>query len=180
MLLLSVFCVLVARVHWHKEQFSTQAINVLLKKKRISHSVSSCMVAEQSLWECLCVHLVTRGDKEESAKMDMGQLPAVLQQQARCFQEIVEQRCGRCMRTLQADCVPMKEKELMTTKRAFTVLPNYSGKVEEYEHWLADGGTLVRRSLLCGVFGMDRKRMGVGISRGPGKEYLTWKKRSMM
>ena len=28
-----------------------------------------------------------------------------------------------------------KEKELMTTKRAFTMLPNYSGKVEEYENW---------------------------------------------
>ena len=28
-----------------------------------------------------------------------------------------------------------KEKELMTTKRAFTMLPNYSGKVEECENW---------------------------------------------
>ena len=28
-----------------------------------------------------------------------------------------------------------KDKESMTTKRAFTMLPNYSGKVEEYENW---------------------------------------------
>ena len=39
------------------------------------------------------------------------------------------------VRTLQADRVRVKEKELKTTKRAFTMLPNYSGKVEEYENW---------------------------------------------
>ena len=40
------------------------------------------------------------------------------------------------VRTLQADRVPVKVKELMTTKRAFTMLPNYSGKVEEEnENW---------------------------------------------
>ena len=77
--------------------------------------------------------------------MDVGQLSALLQQQAQFFQQTVEQQTNTLaqamyamadvMRTLQADRVPVKEKELMTTKRVFTMLPNCSGHVEEYENW---------------------------------------------
>ena len=91
------------------------------------------------------MHLLKRGVEEESAKMDVGQLAALLQQQAQFFQQTVEQQTktleqvmnamADMVRTLQADRVPVKEKELMTTKRVFTMLPNYSGKVEEDENW---------------------------------------------
>ena len=91
------------------------------------------------------MHLVKRGVKEKSAKIDVGQLPALLQQQAQFFQQTVEQQTNTLaqalnamadmVRTLQADRVPVKEKELMTTKRAFTMLPNYSGKGEEHDNW---------------------------------------------
>ena len=80
-----------------------------------------------------------KSERGEFAKMDVGQLPALLQQQAQFFQQTVEQQTNTLaqamnamadmVRTLQADRVPVKEKELMTTKRAFTMLPNYSGKV---------------------------------------------------
>ena len=53
------------------------------------------------------------------------------QQQTQFFQQIVEQQTitlaqtmnamADMMRTLQADRVPVKEKEFMTTKRAFTI-----------------------------------------------------------
>ena len=59
--------------------------------------------------------------------MYVGQLPALLQQQAQFFQQTVEQQTNTLaqamnamadvVRTLQADRVPVKEKELMTTKR---------------------------------------------------------------
>ena len=49
--------------------------------------------------------------------MDVGQLPAMLQQQAQFFQETVEQQTNTLaqamadmVRTLQADRVPVKEK----------------------------------------------------------------------
>ena len=77
--------------------------------------------------------------------MDVGQLQALLQRQAQFFQQTVGQKTNTpaqamnavegMMRTSQADRCPMKEKELMTTKHAFTMLPNYSGNVEEYENW---------------------------------------------
>ena len=53
--------------------------------------------------------------------MDVGQLPALLQQQAQFFQQTVEQQTNTLaqamnamadvVRTLQADRVPVKEKE---------------------------------------------------------------------
>ena len=77
--------------------------------------------------------------------MDVRQLSALLQQQAQFFQQTLEQQTNTLaqamnamadmMRTSQADRVPVKEKELMTTKRVFTMLPNCSGQVEEYENW---------------------------------------------
>ena len=39
------------------------------------------------------------------------------------------------MHASQTDRVTVKEKELMTTKRAFTMLPHCSGKIEEHENW---------------------------------------------
>ena len=72
------------------------------------------------------MHLVKRGDKGKSAKMGAGQLPALLQQQAQFFQQTVEQQTNTLaqamnamadmMRTLQADRIPVKEKELITTR----------------------------------------------------------------
>ena len=68
--------------------------------------------------------------------MDVAQLPALLQQQAQFFEQTVEEEMNTLAQAMnaQADRVPVKEKELTTTKRAFTMLPNYSGKVEEYEN----------------------------------------------
>ena len=68
------------------------------------------------------------------------------------------------VRTLQADRVPLKEKELMTTKRALTKLPNSSGKAEECENWLLQMNCTGKNH----IFSQSRKR----------KTYM--KKRSMM
>ena len=84
--------------------------------------------------------------------MDAGQVQALLQQQAQFLQQTVEQQTNahtqamnamaEMVRALQIDVraaaesrFQAKDKELMTTKRAFTMLPHYSGKVEEYETW---------------------------------------------
>ena len=83
--------------------------------------------------------------------MDAGQLQALLQQQAQFLQQTVEQQTNahtqamnamaEMVRALQIDVRAsaeskflVKDKESMTTKRAFT-MPHYSGKVEEYVTW---------------------------------------------
>ena len=51
-----------------------------------------------------------------------------------------------------------KDKELVTTKRAFMMQPHYSGKVEEYETWrFSDDAVLVAGALLRGVSRVDRE-----------------------
>ena len=85
--------------------------------------------------------------------MDAGQLQALLQQQAQFLQQTVEQQTNahtqamnamtEMVRAPQIDVRASAEskflvmdKESMTTKRAFTMLPpHYSRKVEEYETW---------------------------------------------
>ena len=84
--------------------------------------------------------------------MDAGQLQALLQQQAQFLQQTVEQQTNahtqamnamaEMVRALQIDVRAsaeskflVKDRESMTTKRAFTMLPHYLGKVEEYETW---------------------------------------------
>ena len=82
--------------------------------------------------------------------MDAGQLQALLQQQVQFLQQTVKQQTNahtqavnataEMVRALQRDVRASAESEFlakdtesMTTKRAFTMLPHYSGKVEEYE-----------------------------------------------
>ena len=86
-----------------------------------------------------------RGDK------DVGQI-ALFQQQAQFLQQTVEQQTNahtqamnamaKLVRALHIDVRAsteskflVKDKESMTTKRAFTMLPHYSGKVAQYETW---------------------------------------------
>ena len=84
--------------------------------------------------------------------MDAGQLQALLQEQAQFLQPTVEQQTNahtqamnamaETIRALQIDVRAsaeskflVKDKESMTTMRAFTMLLHYSGKVEECETW---------------------------------------------
>ena len=84
--------------------------------------------------------------------MDAGQLEGLLQQHAQFLQQTVEQQTNahtlamnamaEMVRALQIDVRAsaeskflVKDRESMTTKRAFTMLPHYLGKVEEYETW---------------------------------------------
>ena len=92
--------------------------------------------------------------------MDVGQLLAVLQQQAQLFQPTVEQQTNTLaqamnamadmMRTLQTDRAPVKEKELM-------MMLNNFGKVEEYENWRFQMVQFLSQELYFLSFGMDRK-----------------------
>ena len=84
--------------------------------------------------------------------MDPGQLQAFLEQQAQFLRQTVEQQTNahtqamnamaEMVRALQIDVRAsaeseflLKDQESMTTKRAFTMLPHYSGNVKEYETW---------------------------------------------
>ena len=84
--------------------------------------------------------------------MDVGQTQALLQQQAQFQQQTVEQQTNAHTQAMNALAERVralqivvraaaeskflaKDKEIMTTKRAFTMLLHYSGKVEEYETW---------------------------------------------
>ena len=84
--------------------------------------------------------------------MEAAQVQALLQQQAQFLQQTLEQQTNvhtqamnamaEMVRALQVDVKAAaeqrgqpREKEMMTTKRAFTMLPNYTGKVEDYENW---------------------------------------------
>ena len=119
--------------------------------------------------------------------MDVGQLPALLQQQAQFFQQTVEQQTNTLaqamnavadmVRTLQADRVPVKEKELMTTKRAFTMLPNNFGKVEEFENWRFQMVQfLSQKPYFVAFLEWIENEFVLGrttFSRSPGKEHST-------
>ena len=84
--------------------------------------------------------------------MDAGQLQVLPQQQAQFLQQTVEQQTNDHTQAMYATAEMVhallidvrasaeskflvKDKESMTTKRAFTLLPHFSGKVEEYETW---------------------------------------------
>ena len=90
--------------------------------------------------------------KRGNCQHGRGRAQALLQQQVQFLQQTVEQQTtahtramnamAEMVRALQADgraaaewSFQTKEKELVTTKRAFTMLPNYSGKFHEYEYW---------------------------------------------
>ena len=51
--------------------------------------------------------------------------------------------------------VPLKEKELMTTKRALTKLPNSFGKAGECENWLLQINCTGKNN----IFSQSRKRI---------------------
>ena len=77
------------------------------------------------------------------------QLRALLEQQAQLLQQTVQaqalahqqamQAVASMVTSLQAEMASSKDRAYepkgLTTQRAFTLLPNYSGKVEEYEGW---------------------------------------------
>ena len=121
---------------WDKEHYST---------KEESKCTASCEGDFFDKTRCrsrkdhvgkLLQRRIPLGEPGESVRMDVAQLPALLQQQAQFFEQTVEEEMNTLAQAMnaQADRVPVKEKELTTTKRAFTMLPNYSGKVEEYEN----------------------------------------------
>ena len=84
--------------------------------------------------------------------MDAQQMQVMLEQQARFMRETVEQQAAahnqamaamaEMVRSLQQDLKVAseqrsqpREKDGLTTKRAFSMLPHYSGKVEDYDTW---------------------------------------------
>ena len=107
--------------------------------------------------------------------MDVGQVQAFLQQQTQFLQQTVEQQTNahtqamnvmaEMVRALQIDVRAaaeskflVKDKESMTNKRAITMLPHYSGKVEESETWRFQLiQFIVARALLRGVSRVDRE-----------------------
>ena len=84
--------------------------------------------------------------------IDAGQVQAFPEQQAQFLQQTVEQQTNAHTQAMNAMAEMVrvykidvraaaesrfqaKDKEFMTTKRTFTMLPQYSGNVEEYETW---------------------------------------------
>ena len=107
--------------------------------------------------------------------MDAGQLQALLQQQAQFPQQTVEQQTNahtqamnamaEMVRALQIDVRAsteskflVKDKESMTTKRAFTMLPHNFGKSGGIRDLaLSVDPVLVAGALLRGVSRVDRE-----------------------
>ena len=85
---------------------------------------------------------VKRRDKEESAADEHSRAQAM-------------NAMADMVRTLQADRVPLKEKELMTTKRALTKLPNSCGKAEERENWVLQMNCTGKNN----IFSQSKKRI---------------------
>ena len=84
--------------------------------------------------------------------MEVAQVQTLLQQQAQFLKDTIEQQTNahaqamttmaQMVQALQADVKAAadqrsqpREKEGLTAKRAFTMLPYYNGKVDEYDTW---------------------------------------------